>query len=408
MTYGPRGVAHPSRASGDASMRRAGVSRHEIAAALRRGLHRLAPGVLLALACALPAGAQTKPPENAPPIVLVRPAELRPLAPQSEYVGRLAVFDKVELRARVKGVLGTREFADGTKVAEGQLLFTIDPTPYRIAVNQKRALRDGAQAALINAEAQLKRAVDLLRTNNVSQVSYDQRLAEQLQAKATLDDAEAQLEDAELQLSYTKITAPIAGLIGRAAVSPGNIVGPESGVLATIVNERQIRALFSVSQAELLNVRRDLRAGEPLAVRLRLADGKLYPEKGKVDFIDVAVDPTTDGQMARAVFDNADELLTDGQTVRVIVEGNAPAKAVVVPQPALAIDQTGPYVYVVDSKGVVELRRITIDFVRDGMIAVASGLKEGDRVIVQGQQRVRAGMAVEAQPAPAAAGQPKR
>lgn len=355
----------------------------------------------LMLAFALPAGAQTKPPENAPPVVLVQPAELRPLAPQSEYVGRIAVFDKVEVQARVKGILGKREFTDGAKVTEGQVLFTIEPTPYRIAVNQKRALRDGARAALINADAQLSRTTELLRSHNASQVVYDQRLSEQLQARATLDDAEAQLEDAELQLSYTRITAPISGLIGRASVSPGNIVGPESGVLATIVNERQIRVLFSVSQAELLNVRRDLRAGEHLPVRLRLADGKLYPEKGKVDFIDVTVDPNTDGQMARAVFDNADELLTDGQTVRVIVEGNAPAKAIVVPQPALAIDQTGPYVYVVDGKGVVEQRRITIDFVRDGMIAVASGLKEGDRVIVQGQQRVRPGTAVEAQPAPA-------
>ncbi len=380
----------------------------EVGAAVRRGGRRLAHVLILVLASALPAGAQTKPPENAPPVVLVQPAELRPLAPQSEYVGRVAVFDKVELRALVKGKLGKREFTDGSKVAEGQLLFTIEPAPYRIAVDQKRALRDGARAALINAEAQLKRTAELLRTSNASQVVYDQRLSEQLQAKATLDDTEAQLEDAELQLSYTKITAPIAGLIGRAAVSPGNIVGPESGTLATIVNERQIRVLFSVSQAELLNVRRDLRAGEHLPVRLRLADGKLYPEQGKVDFIDVAVDPNTDGQMARAVFENADELLTDGQTVRVIVEGNAPAKAVVVPQPALAIDQTGPYVYVVDSKGIVEQRRITIDFVRDGMIAVASGLKEGDPVIVQGQQRVRAGMAVETQPAPAAAGQRKR
>ena len=380
----------------------------QLSLALGRRLVGLLPGLLLPLAFALPAGAQTKATENAPPVVLVRPVEVRTLAPQSEYVGRLAVFDKVELRARVKGVLGRREFADGTKVAEGQLLFTIDPTPYRIAVNQKRALRDGAQAALINADAQLKRAVELLRTNNVSQVSYDQRLAEQLQAKATLDDAQAQLDDAELQLSYTQITAPIAGLIGRSSVSPGNLVGPESGVLATIVNERQIRALFSVPQADLLNVRRDLRTGEALSVRLRLADGKLYPEKGKVDFIDVAVDPTTDGQMARAVFDNADELLTDGQTVRVIVEGNEPAKVMVVPQAAMAIDQTGRYVYVVDGKGVVEQRRITVDFVRDGMIAVASGLKDGDRVIVQGQQRVRAGMVVEAQPAPAPAGQPKR
>lgn len=380
----------------------------QLSLALGRRLVGLLPGLLLALVFVLPAGAQTKSTDNAPPVVLVKPVEVRTLAPQSEYVGRLAVFEKVELRARVKGVLGKREFADGAKVAEGQLLFTIDPTSYRIAVNQKRALRDGAQAALINADAQLKRAAELLRTNNVSQVSYDQRLAEQLQAKATLDDAEAQLEDAELQLSYTKITAPIAGLIGRSSVSPGNLVGPESGVLATIVNERQIRALFSVPQADLLNVRRDLRTGEALSVRLRLADGKLYPEKGKVDFIDVAVDPTTDGQMARAVFENADELLTDGQTVRVIVEGNEPAKVMVVPQAAMAIDQTGRYVYVVDGKGVVEQRRITVDFVRDGMIAVASGLKDGDRVIVQGQQRVRAGMAVEAQPAPAAAGQPKR
>lgn len=385
MRFGPRGVSH-----------------------LSFGLRRLAPGLLLALAFALPAGAQTRSADNAPPVVLVKPVEVRTLAPQSEYVGRLAVFDKVELRARVKGVLGKREFADGAKVSEGQLLFTIDPTPYRIAVNQKRALRDGAQAALINADAQLKRTAELLRTNNVSQVSYDQRLAEQLQAKATLDDAEAQFEDAELQLSYTRIMAPIAGLIGRASVAPGNLVGPESGVLATIVNERQIRALFSVPQADLLNVRRDLRTGEALAVRLRLADGKLYPEKGKVDFIDVAVDPTTDGQMARAVFDNADELLTDGQTVRVIVEGNEPARVMVVPLAAMAIDQTGRYVYVVDGRGVVEQRRITVDFVRDGMIAVASGLKEGDRVIVQGQQRVRAGMAVEAQAAPAAAGQPRR
>jgi len=381
---------------------------HDIRDAAGCGPRRLALVLFLLLGSALPVLAQTKPAENAPPVVLVQAAELRSLAPQSEYVGRAAVFDKVEVRARVNGTLGKREFTDGNKVTEGQLLFTIEPAPYRIAVDQRRALRDGARAALINAEAQLKRTAELLRSNTASQGIYDQRLAEQLQAKATLDHAEAQLEDAELQLSYTRITAPIAGLIGRATVSPGNIVGPESGTLATIVNERQIRVLFSVSQAELLNVRRDLRTGEPLAVRLRLADGKLYPEKGKVDFIDVTVDPSTDGQMARAVFDNADELLTDGQTVRVIVEGNAPANAVVVPQPALAIDQTGPYVYVVDSKGIVEQRRITIDFARDGIISVASGLKEGERVIVQGQQRVRTGMAVEAQAAPAAAGQRKR
>ena len=344
---------------------------------------------------AIPATAQPAPQQ---PLVGVQKVERLALAPQSEYVGRLAVIDKVEVRARVKGVLGPRRFEDGSKVEEGQLLFTIDPAQYRIAVIQKRALRDSARAVLINAEAQLKRTAELMRTNNATQVVYDQRLSEQLQAKANLDEAEAALQEAELQLSWTEIRAPIAGLVGRALASPGNIVGPESGVLATIVNERRIRAFFSVPQADLLSVRRDLRAGAPLSVQLRLADGKLYTEKGKVDFIDVEVDPATDGQMVRAVFENADELLTDGQTVRVIVEGNEPEKVLAVPQPALAIDQTGPYVYVVDGRNVVEQRRIAIAFMRDGMIAVSSGLKDGEQVVVQGQQRVRPGMTVEARP----------
>ena len=123
----------------------------QLSLALGRRLVGLLPGLLLGLSFVLPVGAQTKSADNAPPVVLVQPAELRPLAPQSEYIGRVAVFDKVELRARVKGTLGKREFTDGSKVTEGQLLFTIEPAPYRIAVDPKRALRDGARAALINA-----------------------------------------------------------------------------------------------------------------------------------------------------------------------------------------------------------------------------------------------------------------
>ena len=205
---------------------------------------------------------------------------------------------------------------------EGQVLFTIEPETYQAAVDQKMAQRDAAQAALANADVQLKRAAELLRTNTGTQVTYDQRLSEQLQAKAQVEDAAAQLRDAELQLSYTEIKSPIDGRIGRAAVSPGNIVGPDSGVLATVVSESPIRVLFSVTQRELLDARRDAgRRANGIVVRLRLADGSLYKEKGKIDFIDVTVDAKTDGQMVRAMFDNTDGLLTDGQTVRVIVEG---------------------------------------------------------------------------------------
>jgi len=346
----------------------------------------------------LPAGAQQGAP---PPAVLVQPAELKPIAEQSEFIGRAAAVDKVELRARIKGFLGPRKFKDGDMVKEGQVLFTIEPEPYQAAVDQKAAQRDAAKAALTNADLQLYRAEELLRSKTGTQQTYDQRLSERLQAKANLEDAQAQLRDAEIQLSYTEIKAPIAGRIGRAAVSPGNIVGPDSGVLATVVSENPIRVLFSVTQRELLDARRDSStSGEGLVVRLRLADGSLYKDKGKLDFIDVTADAKTDGQMVRAVFDNKDGLLTDGQTVRVIIESEKIPTVVAVPQAAIAQDQTGAYLYVVNDKNVAEQKRVKTGVARDGLVAITEGLKAGEKVIIQGQQRVRPGMTVNPSMAP--------
>jgi membrane fusion protein (multidrug efflux system) len=335
-----------------------------------------------------------------PPAVLVQPAELKPIAAQAEFIGRAAAVDKVELHARVKGFLGPRKFNDGDEVKKDQVLFTIEPEPYQAAVAQKIAQRDAAQAALNNAELQLKRAAELLRTNTGTQVTYDQRLSEQLQAKAQLEDTNAQLRDAQIQLSYTEIKSPIDGRIGRASVSPGNIVGPDSGVLATVVKENPIRVLFPVTQRELLEARRDNSSGDPPSVRVRLADGSLYKETGKLDFIDVTVDPKTDGQIVRATFDNPDATLTDGQTVRVVIEDSKAPSVVAIPQAAIAIDQAGPYVYVVNDKNVAEQRRIKTGVSRDGMTAITEGLQAGEKVIVQGQQRVRPGMVVTPTVAP--------
>jgi membrane fusion protein (multidrug efflux system) len=335
-----------------------------------------------------------------PPAVLVQPAELKPIAAQAEFIGRAAAVDKVELHARVKGFLGPRKFNDGDEVKKDQVLFTIEPEPYQAAVDQKIAQRGAAQAALNNAELQLKRAAELLRTNTGPQVTYDQRLSEQLQAKAQLEDANAQLRDAQIQLSYTEIKSPIDGRIGRASVSPGNIVGPDSGVLATVVKENPIRVLFPVTQRELLEARRDKSAGDPQSVRVRLADGSFYKEKGTIDFIDVTVDPKTDGQIVRATFDNKDGTLTDGQTVRVVIEDSKAPSVVAIPQAAIAIDQAGPYVYVVNDKNVAEQRRIKTGVSRDGMTAITEGLQAGEKVIVQGQQRVRPGMVVTPSVAP--------
>ena len=359
----------------------------------------------LILAGVLPAAAlaqQAAP----PPAVLVQPAEAKPIAAQAEFIGRAAAVDKVELRARVKGFLGPRLFTDGDEVKEGQVVFTIEPEPFQAAVAQKVAQRDAAKAALANADVQLQRAADLLRTNTGTRQTYDQRVSEQLQAKASVEDAEAQLRDAQISLSYTEIKSPIAGRIGRASASPGNIVSPDSGVLATVVKDNPMRVLFSVTQRELLDARRDASVGGPdsVVVLLKLADGSIYKEKGKIDFIDVTADPRTDGQIVRALFENKDHTLTDGQTLRVIIENKSAPTAIVVPQAAVAIDQTGPYLFVVNDKNVVEQRRVKTGISRDGMLAIDDGLKAGEKVIIQGQQKVRAGMTVTPTAAPALKG----
>jgi membrane fusion protein (multidrug efflux system) len=339
-----------------------------------------------------------------PPAVLVQPAELHALAPQSEFIGRAQAIDKVELRARVTGFLGPRKFADGDAVKEGQVLFEIDPAPYQAIVDQREAQRASAEAALTNAELQLKRAQDLLRTNTGTQVTADQRLAEQLQAKAALAEAEAALRDAKINLSYTEIKSPISGRIGRATVSPGNLVSPDSGVLATVVAEQPMYVLFAVTQRELLAARQASQDHEKMTVRVRLADGKLFDEVGTLDFIDVQVNSRTDGQTVRAVFANKDKALTDGQTVRVVIESTDTPAVLAISQSAVALDQTGSYLFVVTPANVVEQRRVKVGQPRDGLVPVESGLKAGENVIVQGQQRVRAGMTVKATVLPPAAG----
>jgi membrane fusion protein, multidrug efflux system len=370
----------------------------------RRRAAAVVAACLLAFAAAPVAGQQGAP----PPAVLVQPAELTAIADQAEFIGRAAAVDKVDLRARVKGFLGPRKFNDGDLVKKDEVVFTIEPETYQAAVDQKIAQRDSATAALTNADMQLQRATELLRTNTGTRQTYDQRLSEQLQAKANLEDAKAQLRDAEIQLSYTEIRSPIEGRIGRAAVSPGNLVSPDSGVLATVVSETPIRVMFPVTQRELLEAKRNASIGDPPAVRLKLADGSLYKEKGKIDFIDITVDPKTDGQIVRATFDNKDNMLTDGQTVRVIIEDNKPKTVVTVPQQAIALDQTGPYLFTVDDKNVVHLQRVKTGIARSGQLVISEGLKAGDKVVVQGQQRIRDGMTVAPSAVAPAAAKPKQ
>jgi membrane fusion protein, multidrug efflux system len=348
----------------------------------------------------LPAYAQQAGP---PPAVLVQSAELRSMTKQAEFVGRAEALEKVDLRARVTGFLGPRLFKDGDEVKEGQVVFTIEKEPFEAAVDQRKAQLASAQATLANADQQLARTTELTRKGNAPVAQLDQRTAEQGQAKAAVMEAEANLRDAQIQLSYTDIKSPIAGRIGRPAVSPGNLVGPDTGVLATVVQDNPMQVLFSVTQREMIEAR-DSEVTGKVRARVRLADGSLYSEKGRIDFLDVQVNPRTDGQIVRAMFSNPDDILTTGQTVRIIIEEKGGDEVVVIPESAVAIDQTGPFVFVVGEDNKVEQRRLRLGARREGLAVVEDGIKPGDRVVVQGQQRIRAGMIVAPQLAPAPAG----
>lgn len=356
-------------------------------------MRKLASGLILVAALSL--GTAEAQQQAAPPAVVVEPAQMQVIAQRADFVGRVEAIEKVELRARVEGFLKAVEFKDGDTVTEGQTLFAIEPDPFQATIDQREAQLASAKADLENAELNLQRGLDLLKSKTIALSQVDQRKADAAKARASVLQMEAALREAQIQLSYTTVKAPIPGRVGRTAFTKGNLVDPSSGVLATIVRDDEIRAVFQVTQREVLDYRKS--GGGEVTVRLRLADGSLYEQPGKIDFVDVVVDDKTDSQLIRAVFPNPQHVLTDGQTIRVVVERANEAPSVVVPQAALAVDQAGSYLFVVDQANKVEQRRVKTGAQREGRIVITDGLKEGELVITEGLQRVRAGMEVAAQ-----------
>jgi membrane fusion protein, multidrug efflux system len=342
--------------------------------------------------------------QPAAPAVLVATAETRDISPTAEFVGRVKAVDKVDLRARVAGYLGPRLFKEGDRVAAGQIVFTLDPAPFEATLAQRKAEVAAAKAALDLADVQARRGRELIKTKTIPQSELDLREAALLKAQATIEQAKAAQQAAEVDLSYTQIKSPIDGRIGQAAYSPGNLVGPNSGTLATVVKQNPIQVVFNVSQRQLIEVRREVPKEELSAVsaRLRLADGSTYDQSGKLDFVGVQADPNTDSIPLRAVFPNPKDVLADGMSVRVILEAGKPMEALVIPQSALAQDQAGTYVFVVDAQNKAIRRTVKVEIQRDGSAVVKDGLAAGDRVIVQGQARVRPGSTVAPSVAPPA------
>jgi membrane fusion protein (multidrug efflux system) len=349
----------------------------------------------------------------APPAVIAQPAA--PAAPavgviqvakeavteSMSFIGRVEAIDRVNLVARVNGFLQERTFREGQEVKKDDLLFIVERAPYMAAVESAQASLASAEAAKLNADVQLARAEDLLRTRDIPPATRDQRKAEADIAAARVLEAQAALTQAEINLDYTLIRAPVDGRIGRASVSVGNVVGPDTGPLALLVGQDPMYVTFPVSQRVFLALRQAGRRDERARtqVRIRFQDGSLYDQVGRIDFVDVTVAQGTDTITVRARIDNPDRRLIDGQFVSVTVEGQEPEQRIVVPQAALLLDQQGAYVFVVEDGKAAARRLRTGQVLEGGRVAVEEGLSEGDFVIVDGLQRVRPGQPVQAAPA---------
>ncbi len=342
---------------------------------------------------------QTAAPQAAPPSVSVVKAESRDLRPSVNFSARVTALQKVDLRARIEGFLEKQNFVEGAPVKAGDLLYVIEKAPYEAKVASAEGAVATARARYDRTEIELKRQATLVARDAAAQTKLDDAKAARDEARGSLDKLEAELAQANLQLSYTEIRAPIAGRIGKSLLTTGSFVSPSSGTLATIVAHDPIGVTFPVSQRDILLVREQAAAGATLAdvtVYLQFGKDKRYAETGKVDFVDVQVNTGTDAVDLRATFPNPDGLLVDGQLVTAVVESATPKPTLVVPVNAIQVDQSGPFVLVVSGENKIEVKRIEMAGQAANGVAVSKGIAEGDRVVVEGIQKVRPGQTVEA------------
>ncbi|MEA3277888.1 MAG: efflux RND transporter periplasmic adaptor subunit [Pseudomonadota bacterium] len=370
-----------------------------------KAVARPVAGALLSASLVLTGCSDKVPDEQAaePAAVGVIEVTEQKVNPFFEFVGKTRAVETVELRARVTGFLESRDFKEGGDVNEGDVLFKIEPERYQASLAQADAELAATEASLNRAKVDATRYEELLKTKNISQQKVDEAEAEVLVQEAAVQTAHAAIKQAQLDVDYTQIKAPIAGRIDVATYDVGNLVGPESGVLATINKMDPIKAAFSIAETWYLElVKADLeakQAGEgveeithiPL---IRLPDGSLYEHPGQFDFFDNKVDEKTGTVLIRSEFPNPDRLLLPGQFVTVVIERKEAVDAVMIPQAAVLTDQGGYYVLLVDHENKVESRRIKTGQRFGANLVVKEGLSTGDRIVLYGIQKVRPGITV--------------
>ena len=330
-------------------------------------------------------------------------AESKDIAKSLEFVGRVEAIDRVVVQARVKGYLESVLFKEGDAVKKNDPLYEIEKGQFQAAVEEAQGALERAKAAKVLSEVELQRKEELLSKQAGTAVARDVAFAADQQAQGAVLSAQAALDMAKINLGYTDITSPINGKISKTNLTPGNVVGPETGELTLIVSQDPMYVTFPVSQRELLQAQlaghhEDIK---DIKVTIRFADGSSYPKEGTINFVDVSVNRTTDTVTARATMPNPSGVLIDGQFVNVILKAGNTEEKVVVPQAALLADQKGTYVFVVED-GKAAVRRIKTGGEDGPNVIVKEGLKAGEQVVVEGLQSLRPGMPVQASPIAAA------
>jgi membrane fusion protein, multidrug efflux system len=339
------------------------------------------------------------------PAVGVRLAEIRGVARAYDFVGRIGAINTVQLRARVEGFLDKVLFTEGQEVKSGQPLYEIEKDTYQAQVEQAQANLMAAKAEALNAELQYNRSAELVKNQNTPQAVVDQNKAKLDSGRASVLQNQATLDLAQINLGYTEITSPIDGRIGRTTYTQGNLINPASGVLATIVSQDPMYVLFPVGERQLQEIRQERQQENGSLIKIdiiiKLANGKEYPHPGVWNFTDIQVDQLTDTLLMRGTVPNPDRQLIDGAFVTVEVRERQQQPRLTVPQAALQLDQAGSYVLVVNADSKVEQRRVTLGPEQDTDVVIQSGLSEGEKVIVEGIQKVRIGQTVTATVLPA-------
>jgi multidrug efflux system membrane fusion protein len=315
-----------------------------------------------------------------------------------EFSGRLEAVERVDIRARVGGFITSVNFKPGSEVKKGDVLFVIDQRPYQAETNRAEAAAASARAKADLAKLELTRAERLLQDKAIAQREFEEKASSMKELDAQARAAQASLETARLNLAYTSVVSPISGRVSKAEVTTGNLIDG-SNILTSVVSSHQIYASFDGDEATYLRVGRASQKGTPVTVKIGLANEAGFPHEGKLEFVDNRLDAATGSVRMRATFANADNLLVPGLFARVQLGGGESTKtrATLIADRAVGTDQNRKFVYVVGKDSKAEYRPVTLGPIVEGLRVVRDGLKPGEKIIVNGLQRVHPGSPVTAQ-----------